>query len=258
MTVCSGPIIRITPWEVHIADPDFYEVLFHSKTRYSKIEKLRYRFGLHLSSFDTIDHAHHHMRRSAVFPFFARQKVIDFSPQIQAMADQMVHRLATEFNHGAKAVNMNEAYAAFVSDAINYYTFAISYNFLDYPDFVTPFTTSIRKLAMSLHVAGHFPWFLTIMQTVPESVLQILNPLMVPVFQFHNVSNAACCMVLRVTHLGVRALTVNLVAQHRKSRIRLSRSYQEKMMRTRVSATGPCSTSSSSPTWLPKSCRSSV
>ncbi|KAJ6443714.1 Polyketide synthase [Purpureocillium lavendulum] len=181
-----GPIVRITPWEVHIADPEYYEVLFNGKTRYSKIEELRYRFGLHLSSFDTIDHAHHHLRRSAVSPFFARQKVIDFSPRIQEMADRMVARLATEFGGRVKAVNMNEAYAAFVSDAINYYTFAISYNFLDYPEFVTPFTTSIRKLAMSLHTAGHFPWILTIMQAVPESVVQLLNPLMVPVFQFHN------------------------------------------------------------------------
>ncbi|KAK1723035.1 hypothetical protein CaCOL14_001983 [Colletotrichum acutatum] len=181
-----GPIVRITPWEVHIADPDFYEVLFNNKTRYSKIEKLRYRFGLHLSSFDTIDHAHHHLRRSAISPFFAKQKVAGFSPQIQSMADKMVDRLATEYSDKVKPVNMNEAYAAFVSDAINYYTFAISYNFIDYPDFVTPFTTSIRKLAMSLHMAGHFPWLLTMLQTLPESVTQILNPLMVPVFRFHN------------------------------------------------------------------------
>ncbi|KAI3541420.1 cytochrome P450 [Colletotrichum filicis] len=181
-----GPIVRITPWEVHIADPDFYEVLFNNKTRYSKIEKLRYRFGLHLSSFDTIDHAHHHLRRSAISPFFAKQKVAGFSSQMQSMADKMVDRLATEYSDKVKPVNMNEAYAAFVSDAINYYTFAISYNFIDYPDFVTPFTTSIRKLAMSLHMAGHFPWLLTMLQTLPESVTQILNPLMVPVFRFHN------------------------------------------------------------------------
>ncbi|KAJ0331815.1 hypothetical protein COL5a_002484 [Colletotrichum fioriniae] len=186
LSLVLGPIIRITPWEVHIADPDFYEVLFNNKTRYSKIEKLRYRFGLPLSSFDTIDHAHHHLRRSAVSPFFAKQKVAGFSPQMQSMADKMVDRLATDYSDKVKPVNMNEAYAAFVSDAINYYTFAISYNFIDYPDFVTPFTTSIRKLAMSLHMAGHFPWLLTLLQTLPESVTQILNPLMVPVFRFHN------------------------------------------------------------------------
>lgn len=188
LTPRAGPIVRITPWEVHIADPDFYEVLFNNKTRYSKIEKLRYRFGLHLSSFDTIDHAHHHLRRSAISPFFAKQKVAGFSPQMQLMADKMVGRLATEYSDRVEPVNMNEAYAAFVSDAINYYTFAISYNFIDYPDFVTPFTTSIRKLAMSLHMAGHFPWLLTLLQTLPESVTQILNPLMAPVFRFHNVS----------------------------------------------------------------------
>ncbi|KAK1485983.1 cytochrome P450 [Colletotrichum tamarilloi] len=109
-----GPIVRITPWEVHIADPDFYEVLFNNKTRYSKIEKLRYRFGLHLSSFDTIDHAHHHLRRSAISPFFAKQKVAGFSSQMQSMADKMVDRLATGYSEKVKPVNMNEAYAAFI------------------------------------------------------------------------------------------------------------------------------------------------
>ena len=85
-------------------------------------------------------------------------------------------------------VNLNEAYAAFVSDAITWYTFAFSYDFLDFPDFITPFTTSIRKLAMSLHVAGHFPWLLKLLQSVPDSVVGVLNPMMVPVFQFHGVS----------------------------------------------------------------------
>ncbi|KAM0794180.1 cytochrome P450 [Usnea florida] len=148
----SGPVIRINPWEIHIADSEFYEVLYSTKSRYDKIAALKYRFGLPLSSFDTIGHDHHHLRRSAIGPYFARQKVNDFSPYIQSLALKLCDKLDQEYGGENRVVNLNEAYAAFVSDAITWYTFAFSYDFLGFPEFVTPFTTSIRKLAMSLHV----------------------------------------------------------------------------------------------------------
>ena len=82
---------------------------------------------------------------------------------------------------------MNDVWAAFATDVIMYYGFALSYDFLSYPDFVTPFTTSIKELALSIHVAGHFPWFLKFLQSVPDYVVGIINPPMQPVFQFQNV-----------------------------------------------------------------------
>jgi cytochrome P450 len=141
---------------------------------------------LPLTTFDAIHHDQHHRRRAAVGPYFSRQKVIDFSPYIQAYADKLCNRLINEYRGSSKVLNINEAWAAFVSDPITYYTFAFSYDFLDFPDFITPFTTSIRKLAQSLHIAGHFPWILTLLQSIPESLVAVLNPDMVPVFQFHG------------------------------------------------------------------------
>lgn len=186
-----GPIVRITPWEVHINDPDFYDVIYSQKSKHDKIEELRYRFGLPLSSFDTIHHNHHRKRRDAIAPFFSRAKVNDFNWYIQKLADKMCERMAREYGGTGKVICMNEAYAAFVSDAITYFTFAFSYDFLDYHDFVTPFTTSIRQLAMSLHMAGHFPWILTLLQSIPDSWVGYLNPLMKPVFDFHNVRHSS-------------------------------------------------------------------
>ncbi|KAI9642742.1 hypothetical protein NHQ30_008473 [Ciborinia camelliae] len=181
-----GPIVRITPWEVHIHDPEFYDVLFNAKSHFDKIESLRFRFGLPLSSFDTIQHNHHRMRRDAIAPYFSRQKVNNFAPEIQRLATKLCDRLTSEYANTSRVINLNEAYAAFVSDAITYYTFAFSYDFLDFPDFITPFTTSIRKLAMSLHTAGHFPWILTLLQSVPDNIVGLLNPMMKPVFEFHG------------------------------------------------------------------------
>ena len=63
----------------------------------------------------------------------------------------------------------------------------MSYDFQDYPDFIAPFTKSIKLLAQSLHLVGHFPWILTLLQSLPDSVVGVLNPAMVPVFQFQAV-----------------------------------------------------------------------
>lgn len=183
-----GPIVRVNPNEVHIYDTEFYETLYFQKSRYSKIEALRYRFGMPTSTFDTTEHDHHTRRRAALGSFFAKQKVAGFSYYIQQNADRLCHRLEHEYSGRGKVVSLNEAWGAFVADDISYYAFGFSYDFLSLPDFVAPFTSSIRKLALGLHISAHFPWFVSLMQALPEKVVAIINPDMIPVFEFHGVS----------------------------------------------------------------------
>lgn len=184
----SGPIVRINPWEVHFADPDFYDVLYSSKSRYSKIDHLRFRFGTPTASFDTTEHAHHAKRRGAMNPFFSRQRILNYSSYAASRVERLCQRLESEYKGTSKVFCFNDAWASLTTDVINYYSFAMSYDFQDYPDFVAPFTKSIKLLAQSLHMVGHFPWVLSLLQSLPDSVVGVLNPAMVPVFQFQNVS----------------------------------------------------------------------
>ena len=48
-----------------------------------------------------------------------------------------------EYKGTGKVVLLTEAWAALTMDIITYYSFALSYDFLDYPDFIAPFTQSI-------------------------------------------------------------------------------------------------------------------
>ncbi|KAL8728916.1 MAG: hypothetical protein Q9166_005083 [cf. Caloplaca sp. 2 TL-2023] len=194
-----GPIVRINPWEVHFADPDFYDVLYSSKSRYSKIDHLKYRFGTPTASFDTTEHGHHAKRRGAMNPFFSRQRILNYSSYAASRVERLCKRLETEYKGTSKVLCFNDAWASLTTDVINYYSFAISYDFQDYPDFVAPFTKSIKLLAQSLHLVGHFPWILSLLQSLPESVVGILNPAMVPVFQFQNEITA---QIKRIVHEG--------------------------------------------------------
>ena len=183
----EGPIIRINPWEVHISDPEFYEELYNSKSRFSKMPYLMHRFGIPRSTFDVVDHDEHHRRRAAVSPFFARQKIVNFTPYIQTRVEKLCAILEDDYGGKSKVVSLNEAWAALVTDALTWYTTAISYDMLDYPSFETPFTAAITKLAYAIHVSTHFPGFLKSMQSLPESFVSLLNPALKAVFEFHGV-----------------------------------------------------------------------
>ena len=124
----------------------------------------------------------------ALNPYFSKRQINDFSPHIQQCAEKLCNRLLREYKGTSKVVTLNDAWAVYATDIILFYSFAWSYDFLDYPDFIAPFTTSIKELANFVHIAGHFPWFLTLLQSLPDSALGIINPAIIPVFQFQNVS----------------------------------------------------------------------
>jgi hypothetical protein len=63
-----GPIVRVTPWELHVDDPSFYEVLFNKNPKSAKDPWFNTRFGNQTSTFSTCDAAHHRLRRSALNP----------------------------------------------------------------------------------------------------------------------------------------------------------------------------------------------
>lgn len=111
-----------------------------------------------------------------------------FCPHIQQCAERLCSRLLREYKGTNKVVTLNDAWAAYAADIVFFYCFAWSYEFLDYPDFVAPFTNSIKELTNSLHVARHFPWFLKLLQSLPGYAVGIINPAMIPVFEFKSVS----------------------------------------------------------------------
>ncbi|KAL3290694.1 cytochrome P450 [Colletotrichum asianum] len=181
-----GPIIRIGPNEVHIADPEYYDELYSTKSRHDKIQAWKYRFGLPNCVNDTIPHHVHRRRRMAIGPFFSRQNVLDFSPFIQECVDRLCGRMFEEFASQQKPLCLDSAYASLTSEIIMYYSFGIRHNFIDYPDFKTPFTTAIERLAASLHMSGHFPWTLSLIKSIPRPIARWLSPHMDSVLSFHG------------------------------------------------------------------------
>jgi hypothetical protein len=81
----SGPIIRISPNELHIDEPEYYEELYSSHKPRNKSEFFVNQFNFRETGFATADYKLHRTRRAAMNPFFSKQKVVRLQPMLTFM-----------------------------------------------------------------------------------------------------------------------------------------------------------------------------
>lgn len=107
-----GPIVRINPEEVHIADADFYDVIYSgSSQRRDKWAWFCNSFGIPNSAFATVKHEQHRLRRHALNPFFSKAKVRSLQPLIEEVAHQLLARFE-EFQRLGQPFTVSLAFAA--------------------------------------------------------------------------------------------------------------------------------------------------
>lgn len=66
--ILAGPIVRITPDELHVDDAEWNDVLYAKNHKQSKYEWMAGRFGNNSSVFTTADASLHRIRRAPLNP----------------------------------------------------------------------------------------------------------------------------------------------------------------------------------------------
>ncbi|GLA87703.1 hypothetical protein AtubIFM56815_002132 [Aspergillus tubingensis] len=179
-----GPIVRISPTELHIHDSEYYETLYTSQRGLDKSPHVQNRFGSPLASFSTPEHNLHKRRRAAIVPFFSKRRTYEQAPMIQSHVDRITHRLATEYAGTDRIVCTNDLFSSYGADVIMTYAFNRSYNFLSRPDFTSAFTRAIQGLKDFVHIAQQFPIIGALAQSLPPSVVGLINPDMKAIARF--------------------------------------------------------------------------
>ena len=134
-TTSLGPIVRINPYELHVADADFIDQLYPNVAK--NVEKWSWSAGMFGSTdmaFGTIGHRLHRQRRSAFSSFFSKASVRRLEPVIQTLVDRLCDRLAAKRDSG-QPVNLLYAYSALTQDVITEYCFSDCRNVLEMEDF---------------------------------------------------------------------------------------------------------------------------
>ena len=113
----SGPIIRISPHQLHVYDPVFYEELYSQHKVRHKYAYFLDRFQLPGSAFGSVDHKLHRERRAALNKYLSKQTIKKLEPMLLDMLDKLCGRIE-EFREKGEKLDMRIVYQCFSTDVI--------------------------------------------------------------------------------------------------------------------------------------------
>lgn len=146
-----------------------------------------YRFNMPLATFGTADSATHRIRRAAIAPFFARNKIREHNRYIQSVVDRISHRLVTEYSGTTKVLDLVHMWGSMTSDVISEIVFARPKHYVDYPNFKSDFTVALSDMVFTSHIMTHFGFILTIMNSLPNWFVKLTVAPVKSVIEFREV-----------------------------------------------------------------------
>ncbi|KAG5748289.1 hypothetical protein H9Q70_009044 [Fusarium xylarioides] len=165
-----GPIVRVTPDELSINDPDFYDTVYvHGNIR--KTESFGYSFGGGLGIEDTFfaskDHDLHRKRRKPIEPYFSRNGVLKLEELIGERVEKLFHRFH-ELSGTGVVVRLDYAFEAFTGDVMQHICIEKPKSLLATDDFGEKWFEMLRNVSLSVPLMGMLPWLVHILQFIPE------------------------------------------------------------------------------------------
>ncbi|KAI0809864.1 trichodiene oxygenase [Xylaria sp. FL0064] len=137
-----GSIVRISPYELHISNPHFYEKIYTREGEWDKYTFTYNEFGAPLSTVCAIDHSVHKRRRAAVNPFFSKASVAA-KLSLSAVISALTRDVATEFILGK------------------------SYNSLESRDFNAGLAVLFQSSGGVWRITKHLPWYGPLLKSLP-------------------------------------------------------------------------------------------
>ncbi|PCG88260.1 Cytochrome P450, E-class, group I [Penicillium occitanis (nom. inval.)] len=180
-----GPIVRITPDELHILDADFWETLFTKAGRVDKYSWMAARFGNETSVLTTAPHDLHRVRRSALNPYFSRQRILGLQDTIHQKLDIFLEQIRQSVKVGGP-ITISRGFMAFSEDVIMNYCFGYDYDSLRKPGWAPILHDAFAAVTLTGNMALQFPLIPKIMNALPQSWVQKLDPLYGLIFRMQN------------------------------------------------------------------------
>ncbi|PKY04740.1 cytochrome P450 [Aspergillus campestris IBT 28561] len=113
-----GPIVRITPNEVHLSDPTSCDKIYFVGSPYGKSALFYGAFGTTHATFTTPSPEVHRVKRAALNPFFSRKNVFALEDIVHQKAHKLVARMqkafatggAIDLHYGFRAISVDEKF----------------------------------------------------------------------------------------------------------------------------------------------------
>jgi hypothetical protein len=184
----QGPIIRISPYELHVIDPAFFETIYRQEGRWDKYPWMVDAFTSKGSTICTADHNLHRTRRLPLNPFFAKAKIASRTDVIDNNIDKLCFRLS-QYAGTNKVIDIGAAISALTRDVAVEFILGKSYNDLEQEDFGVGMTNVFQANGSIWRITKHLPWLGPTMRAIPIDVMmRISDKDMQGFFKFLKVS----------------------------------------------------------------------
>ena len=179
--------MRINPYELHVADSEFWETLY-GPGRVDKYDYFINRQNIPRSIFATPDHNLHKLRKAPLLPLFSKKRISEFQPVIREKLDVLCTKI-DQYVASGEHFTINRAMTAFSGDVITTYVFGQSYQHLESPDFTETFHEPFMAASESGHVALQSKWIYPLMESLPEWLVLKMQPHIYLILQLAKVSH---------------------------------------------------------------------
>ncbi|CAF9914838.1 hypothetical protein IMSHALPRED_002255 [Imshaugia aleurites] len=171
-----GPIVRISPHEIHVDDIEFFDRLNSFQGKWNKDPYTAHQFANPGSLVGTLDHDVHRKRRAAVLPFFSKQKIYALEPVITSMVDKLCEKME-DYRKSGEVLPLRNALHCFAVDVVGEYCFAESGGLLDRPKFaLNTMQNHLLGLKAGLRARYLPSWYMGAVRGAPEWVRQSVDP----------------------------------------------------------------------------------
>ncbi|KAL9036155.1 MAG: hypothetical protein Q9214_006261 [Letrouitia sp. 1 TL-2023] len=171
-----GPIIRITPWEIHINDVNFLDDIYPAS--YRPRDKYPYQtrtLPVPLSIGGTIKHDLHRKRREALNPFFSKRSVQNLGPMIASKVQLLCNCIDSKLKV-REPVNLSDLYFALSNDIVSQYSFGFDEDLLRNLARASNLRSNLSELLLGVKFNQHFPWLVDALEMLPMFLAKRIMP----------------------------------------------------------------------------------
>ncbi len=201
----TGPVVRIAPNEVILTDPEHYDKIYSTNTKFYKDPSFYTLSGANTALFSIIHNEDHRRYRAILNPFFSRRSVLDQEEIVQNKVAKLLARINADSEHDMPT-DISVGFRVISVDVITEYAFRADrcWNSLDREDLGVWYNNLARSVVPMMYVFKIIPALRAPMQAMPYWLAKLLNPIVTGMMDMMELMKKDVEQVVRDISAGVK------------------------------------------------------
>ncbi|KAI0973455.1 cytochrome P450 [Xylaria arbuscula] len=193
-----GPIVRLSPDEIHISDTAWVDTLLISSAQgiRDKYAPAASQAGTPKGVFGTALHNTHRRRRAALSPLFSKSCAAGAQGLIYDKVDLLLKQIDLQIARDGYA-EMRTAFICFTTDVVYEYCLGQSFRLLEDEKKGQEWHDAIRALAKTIPYTRQFNWIIPLSQRIPISLMRMVSRDMARVAAMHHDMEAQASQAIK-------------------------------------------------------------